>query len=277
MDSPHTNKNLVGIVPVAGREDKLNLPWSDCLQPLTDGLLAIERAVYECAYVGCKSIWVICNDDTSPLIKKRMGDYIVDPIIYDSWKFKAIPDLSKECISIFYTPVLQKHRNRVDTVGWSILHGALTSFIVSKKISKWVVPSSYYVAFPQGIYHPKSMKEARGLIRGGKKVYGEYNGKTVRDGLYLPFSFTPEDWLLFRRQLNENNTGGTKSLPIEERWSAKHFTLDKIFKHDKIDIDKKVEIRKYYDLDTWNSLKEYYASDLRMNSVPKTIMKPFKI
>ena len=102
MDTPHTNKNLVGIVPIAGRDDKLNLPWPDCLQPLTDGLLAIERSVYECAYVGCKSIWVVCNDSVAPLIKKRMGDYIVDPIIYDSWNYKRIPDMSKQYIPIFY-------------------------------------------------------------------------------------------------------------------------------------------------------------------------------
>ena len=52
MDSPHTNKNLVGIVPVAGRKDKLNLPWSDCLQPLTDGLLAIEEQCMSVLMLG---------------------------------------------------------------------------------------------------------------------------------------------------------------------------------------------------------------------------------
>ena len=179
-----------------------------------------------------------------------------------------------EYIPIYYVPVLQKDRNRKDTLGWSILHGALTAYIVHSKISKWVVPSSYFVSFPYGIYNMKSLKSVRGEIRAGNRIYGEFEGKTVRDNMYLPFSFTPEDWLEFRRQLNENNTGGDKSLPIEERWSAKHFTLDKIFKHDTIDIDKKVEIKDFYTLDSWDELKEFYKSNMRIHKMSKNMNKP---
>ena len=275
MDSTLNSNNLAGIIPLSGRKDHLGLPFPDYLQPLGEGITAIERAVYECAYAGCKTIWIICNDDTSPIIRNLLGDYVMDPIIYDSWNFKRVPNLSKEYIPIFYTPVLQKDRNRRDTVGFSALHGALTAFIVSKKISKWVAPSSYFVSFPYGINHPKEMKAERAQIRAGKRVYGEYAGKTVRDGLYLPFSFTPEDWLLFRRQLNKNNTGGDKRLPLEERWSAKNFTLDKIFKHDNIDIDKTVNIKHYYSLDSWDSLRDYYRSDLVIRKMTKTMSKPF--
>lgn len=274
MEESLKGRNLAGIIPITGREDKLNLPWSDCLQPLCDGVLAIERSVYECATIGCDSIWIICNDDTAPLIKKRLGDYVVNPEIYESWHFKRMPDLRIEYIPIYYVPVLQKDRNRKDTLGWSILHGALTAYIVHSKISKWVVPSSYFVSFPYGIYNMKSLKSVRGEIRAGNRIYGEFEGKTARDNMYLPFSFTPEDWLEFRRQLNENNTGGDKSLPIEERWSAKHFTLDKIFKHDTIDIDKKVEIKDFYTLDSWDELKEFYKSNIRIHKMSKNMNKP---
>jgi hypothetical protein len=277
MDSnpKEQHTNLAGIIPLAGREDKLNLPLPDYMQPLGDGITALEKSVYECARVGCKTIWIICNDDTLPIVKKRLGDYVMDPIIYDTWSFKRIPNLSKTYIPIYYTPVLQKDRNRKDTLGWSVLHGALTAFIVSSKISRWVAPTSYFVSFPYGINHPKTMKQARGDIRSGKRVYAEYEGKTVRDGLYLPFSFTPEDWLEFRRQINENNTGGNKDLPIEERWSAKHFTLDKIFKHDNIEIEKTVNIPQYFTLDSWDELREYYRSDLYIRKMTKTMSKPF--
>tara|TARA_A100000164_G_C21729827_1_gene687028 strand:- start:315 stop:896 length:582 start_codon:yes stop_codon:yes gene_type:complete len=185
-----------------------------------------------------------------------------------------MPDLRIEYIPIYYVPVLQKDRNRKDTLGWSILHGALTAYIVHSKISKWVVPNNYFVSFPYGIYNMKSLKSVRGEIRAGNRIYGEFEGKTVRDNMYLPFSFTPEDWLHFRRQLNENNTGGDKSLPIEERWSAKHFTLDKIFKHDTIDIDKKVEIKDFYTLDSWDELKEFYKSNMKIHKMSKNMNKP---
>ena len=271
------NKSLVGIVPISGREDKLELPWSDCLQPLGPGVLAIERSIYECAAVGCSSIWVICEDDTAPLIKKRIGDYVLDPIIYDTWKFKRVPNLSKKYIPIFYTPILQKDKNRRDSLGWSVLHGALTAFIVSSKISKWVAPTSYFVSFPYGIYNPRAMKSSRKDLRTGKKVYASFMGKTVRDNLYLPFSFTPQDWLKLKRQLRENSTGGNKSLPLHERWSAKNFTLDKIFKHDTIVIDKEINIQEYYDLDSWNSLRDFYSSELKIRKMSKTMNKPFFI
>ena len=277
MEESLKGRTLAGIIPISGREDRLSLPWSDCLQPIAEDILAVERSVHECAQVGCDSIWIICNDQSAPLIKNRLGDYIVNPKIYEDWKYKRIPDGQIKHIPIFYTPVLQQHRKRTDTIGWSILHGALTAFIVSSKISKWVRPSCYYVSFPYGIYNVKSMNSYRGDIRAGKRVYGEFEGKTVRDNMYLPFSFTPEDWLEFRRQLNENNTGGDKSLPIEERWSAKHFTLDKIFKHDTIDIDKKVEIKDFYTLDSWDELKEFYKSDMKIHKMSKNMNKPYFI
>jgi hypothetical protein len=268
---------LAGIIPITGRKNVLGLPWEDCLQPLSYQCTALERSVYECAVMNCDSIWIICNDSTAPLIKRRIGDYVLNPNIYDDWHFKKIPGGSKEYIPVFYTPVLQKDRNRRDTLGWSILHGALTAFIVSKKISKWVAPTNYYVSFPYGIYDVRSLKGARADIRSGKSYYASYQGKTVRDNLYLPFSFTPEDWLEFRRGVNEKNTGGSKNLSIEERWSAKNFTLDKIFNNDRIDIDKKIEIEEYYTLDSWPDLKEYYKSDLIIKKMPKSMAKPFTL
>ena len=271
------NKSLVGIIPISGRPDKLELPWNDCLQPLGPGVLAIERSIYECAAVGCSSIWVICGDDTAPLIKKRIGDYVLDPIIYDTWKFKRVPNLSKKYIPIFYTPILQKDKNRRDSLGWSVLHGALTAFIVSSKISKWVSPTSYFVSFPYGIYNPRTMKSSRKELRAGKKIYASFAGKTVRDNLYLPFSFTPQDWLKLKRQLRGNNTGGNKNLPLHERWSAKNFTLDKIFKHDTIVIDKEINIQEYYNLDSWDSLKDFYSSELKIRKMSKTMNRPFFI
>jgi hypothetical protein len=277
MNTAPTSRNLAGIIPITGRQDKLDLPWSDCLQPLGEGITAIERSVYECAVMKCDSIWIICNDDTAPLIKKRIGDYVLNPDIYASWGYKRIPHLSKEYIPVFYVPVLQRDRNRRDTLGWSVLHGALTAFIVSKKISRWVVPTSYYVSFPYGVYDVGSLKSIRADIRAGKRCYGSYQDKTVRDNLYLPFSFTPEDWLEFRRQINKENTGGNRQIPIAERWSAKNFTLDKIFKNDKIVVDKKVEIDEYHDLDSWDSLRNYYKSDMKIRKMPKTMAKPFTI
>jgi len=212
-----------------------------------------------------------------PLARKLVGDYVLDPVIYESWNYKKVPELSKQYIPIFYTPVLQKDRNRRDTIGWSVIHGALTSFLVSSKISKWAAPKNYFVSFPYGIVDPKTVRKVRAKVRAGKNIYASFRGQTVREGLYLPFSFTPDNWISFRRNVNENNTGGDKSLPLSERWSAKNFTLDKIFYHDNIVIDEYLEFEKYYDLDSWESYSEYFSSDLVIRKIPTGMSKPFFI
>ena len=275
MKQAPAGHNLAGIIPISGRDSKLKLPWPDCMQPLQEDLLSIERSVYECATMNCDTIWIICSDSTAPIIKDRLGDYVVNPNIYDDWNFKKHPNSSKKYIPIFYTPVLRRHINRIDSLGWSVLHGALTAFIVSKKISKWVVPTSYYVSFPYGVYDPLSLKKYRSEIKAGQKVYATFKEKSVREGLYLPFSFTPDCWLSIRRQLNESNTGGDRNLPIKERWSAKNFTLDKIFKHDNIVVDKKVNLEFYYDLDSWDNLSTFYQSGEKLKKFPSSMIKPY--
>jgi len=74
--------HLAGIVPVAGQKLDFNFPWHDCLQPIGKNYLAVERAVLECAYAGCETIWVVCHNDMQPLIKHRLGEYVLDPVFY---------------------------------------------------------------------------------------------------------------------------------------------------------------------------------------------------
>ena len=98
--SQHTF-HLAGIVPVAGQPLDFNFPWHDCLQPIAPNYLAIEHAVVECAMAGCRTIWIVCNDDVTPLVRHRIGDYIQDPI-WLGRKFDRFPSASRKPISIFY-------------------------------------------------------------------------------------------------------------------------------------------------------------------------------
>ena len=126
--------HLAGVVPVAGSRFNFNFPWHDCMQPIANNYLAVERAVVECAYAGCETIWVVCNDDMQPLLKHRMGDYIEDPYYLDKSSFVKYPSENRRQIPIFYSPIHPKDRDRRDSLGWSVLHGALTAFIMSDKI-----------------------------------------------------------------------------------------------------------------------------------------------
>lgn len=275
MNSAPKGRNLVGIIPLAGEEKVYNFPWPDYLHPLAEGQLAIERSVYECAYAGCDSIWIVCNDDESPLVKKRIGDYVMNPVYFLEKEFVKRKDYHQNWIPIYYTPISQKHRDRRDSLAWSIIHGSLTSYIVAQKMSKWVVPTKYFVSFPYGIYDPNIVRSHRSVIRGTKSFFLSHKGETVRDDLYTSFTFFPEDWLKFKRNAKLQCTGGNKNIKPEERWSSRKITLDKMFNLDIIDIDEKVEIDEYFDIKSWKSLEDFYKSGLVLPKLTKQFMKPY--
>ena len=275
MNTNPKGRHLAGIIPLSGKQNTFDFPWPDYLQPLREGFLAVERSVHECAFAGCDSIWIVCNDDVAPIIKSRIGDYVMNPKYFEVKDFVKRRDFHEKWTPVFYTPISQKDRDRRDSLGWSVLHGALTAFIMSDKISKWTVPSKYFVSFPQGIYDTSFISDHRTGIRGDKSFFVSHDGQTVHDNKYLAFTFFPEEWPKFKWNIKEQCTGGSREIPFEKRWSSRHFTLDKIFDISVISKDKIVEIDEYYDLDSWESLKQYYASEMKIPRPTRKFMKPY--
>ena len=275
MNNPPKGRHLAGVIPISGKPSTLDLPWPDYFAPIGPGYLAVERSVAECALAGCDSIWIVCADDVSPLLKHRLGDYVLDPIIFENWSFIKRKSEHEKYIPLYYTPISQKDRDRRDSLGWSVLHGALTSFVVSSKISSWVVPSKYFVSFPYGIYDPLPLIKNRSKIRGEQSFFIEHEEKTVRDNKYLGFTFFPDDWIEFKRSVKRKCTGGNPNIPAHERWSSRNFTLDKIFNLDIIEVQQKLEIDQYFSLDTWKSLVDFYKSESKVYIPSKKFIKPY--
>ena len=276
MKKPPKGRTMAGVIPLSGAASVYGMPWPDYLQPINQDYTAIERSVYECAIAGCDSIWIVCNDDVAPLVKERVGDYVLDPAIFERWAFIKNQQDHKKNVPVFFVPIHQKDRDRRDSLGWSVLHGALTAFLVSSRISSWFVPNKYFVSFPQAAYDPMILKGNREIIRGRHNFYLSCGGKTVKDNEYLAFTFSPENWLLYKRAVKNNCSGGSRNLPAHERWSSRHFTLDKIFNHDKIVIDNSLEVESYYNLDSWEGLLEYYRSTTRISRPSKAGIGPHK-
>ena len=260
-------RHLAGIVPVSGREDKFGFEWPDCMMPIAENYTCIERSILECAYAGCKTIWVICNDDVSPVVKHRLGEYVYDPVWYS--RKDRFPKDSRKIIPIFYVPIHTKDINKRDCLAWSIVYGALTAFKIGASLSQWVAPHRYYVSFPYGIYDPAVIREHRGNIVKGETVGVSHQGQTVLDDKYMGFSFGKQEWKEFRKVIrsgsgmwsSDNLREGkypAKLLPIEERYSARHFTLDKVLEC--VNIVNTVEIDNYHSLDTWQNYTEYLSS-----------------
>jgi len=256
--------HLAGIVPVAGQPLDFGMPWHDALMPLAPNYLAVERAVVECAYAGCETIWVVCNDDMQPLIRHRLGDYVQDPVwVYRHYEYKKAN--YQKPIPIYYVPIHPRDRNKRDCLSWSVLYGAWRSTKISSALSRWFGPDMFYVAFPYGVYHVSVPRDHRKAISSGQKVVLTHQGRSVKDGEYLGFTFNPEDLEKLNSEVKLKSTGlyanqeRTEKLPLDERFSYRRFRLEEVF--DTLDIQEahEVEVSKYWRIDSWEGYKQYLA------------------
>ena len=261
--------HLAGIIPVHKNDFSFNFQWPDCLMPIASNLTAVERSVIECAFAGCETIWIVCNDDISPIIKHRLGEFVYDPASLRS--MEKFPSERRRPIPIFYVPIHPKHRDKIDSFGWSIIYGALSIFKVAVKMSKWLVPTRYYVSFPYSVYDPSILRPHRGDISSKRGFCLSHNGKTIKDGVKLGFTFDKHDFINYRRVVRKEGVGLYKSpkkgemprekYPKGQRYTARFFTLQRIFRKTKVEENKIVEVPWYYDIDTWDEYANYIGSE----------------
>ncbi len=274
MKSRSKGSVLVGVIPLTPTSKNLGMPWPNYLQPIAENYCAVERAVYECALAGCKSIWIVCGDDTSSALKYRLGDRVLNPDVYEHWDFIKNKADHKKYIPIFYVPLSKRDALRRGTLGWSILHGALTAFQISNSISSWAVPSKYYVAFSEALYDPAIVRGCRREIKSADLFSFSYRGKTIQDGLYTGFTLDPTSWLATRKHIKNLCTGGSRSLKASMRFSSQNFSLDKIFNNAKIVFESRESLKDYCEFVDWSSLEAFYKSSACITRPPKNFIGP---
>ena len=74
--------HLAGIIPVANLKTDFNLDIPACMMPVDAGFTAIQKSVFECAIAGCSTIWIVANNDLAPIVRKRVGEWVYDPVYY---------------------------------------------------------------------------------------------------------------------------------------------------------------------------------------------------
>tara|TARA_R100000426_G_scaffold87100_3_gene70353 strand:+ start:330 stop:1109 length:780 start_codon:yes stop_codon:yes gene_type:complete len=233
--------------------------------PIANDYTLLDAAVVECAYAGCDTIWIVCNDDTAPLLRHRIGDYIEDPAYY-YYNTTKNPDHRKR-IPIFWVPQHPKDRDKRDCLSWSVIYGALNSFKVSANISKWMIPDKYYVSFPYGLANPKEVMNTRKWYRTEKNYYMVKDNKTVQDNYYTSFTFGKEEFIKFRRNVRKGtgkfkgDYGNMKALPIEERWSARFFEPKDVFNNLDLDAANLLCVKDFFNITSWNEYRDYMVSD----------------
>ena len=269
--SSQANFHLAGIIPIAGQPLDFNMPYPDSLLPVAPDYTMIEAAVVEAAMVGCNTIWIVCNDDIEPIIRYRVGDYIQDPVHFYN-NFDPIPTDRRIRIPIFWVPIHPKDRDKRDCLSWSVLHGAITSFKISHKISKWIAPDKYYVSFPYGIFDPRPLQKLRSKIKNKNNFYVVSDGEAVMDNHYTSFTFGKDEFVRYRRNIRKatglyssdvkDDRGIPRSrLPIEKRWSARFFEPKDVFSGS-LDGAYTYIAEDYHNINTWDSYREYLKSDL---------------
>tara|TARA_Y100001938_G_scaffold88678_1_gene121525 strand:+ start:317 stop:1198 length:882 start_codon:yes stop_codon:yes gene_type:complete len=265
--------HLSGIIPIANYETDLNVSFPELLMPIADGFNLIQKSVHECALAGCNTIWIVANDDMAPVIRKIIGDWVYDPVYYKrDMESKFYSQLRKE-VPIYYVGIKPKDQDKRDSYGWSILEGIHAAYMTSLKISKWLTPEKYYISFPFGLFDIYFIRQHRKIIRDKQKnLIFKYNGKSVIDNQYLPFTMTGEDFKLCRRAINQKTTREylpplpdqkypSRKLPLHQRWSARNFTLSEIYEPLQGSPHTSVNLEWYYDASKWANYADYISSN----------------
>ena len=180
----------------------------------------------------------MCNDDVTPLIRHQVGEKVQDPV-YDYRHFERNKKDFKRPIRIYYVPIAIRDINKRDNLAWSAIFGAKTANNIIKKISKWLTPDKFYIAWPYGYYNPSELRQYRRKIAESDFAL-EYQGSTAKDNLYLGFALNMQQIDKLLSEVKEASTGMWKDpdtreerLPIDERFSYKNFDLNKINKKGK--------------------------------------------
>ena len=266
----HTH--VAGIIPVAGLKTDFEIDTPPILLPVEAGFTAIQKSVYECALAGCQTIWIVANDDLAPIVRKRIGEWVYDPVYYNRLQYGDNSDTRRE-VPIYYVPISPKDRERRDSYGWSILNGIYGSWRAANHISKWIVPEKYFISFPMSAYNIHEIRNHRISIADPlTNFFMQHEGNTVLDNLPLSFTMSGTDYIQCRRDVNkrttrefynteEGETYPSKKLPIEERWSARHFDLSEVFEKLSCSEAHIYEPDWFYDLSTWAGYRSFLSSE----------------
>tara|TARA_B100000131_G_scaffold269982_1_gene269587 strand:+ start:988 stop:1869 length:882 start_codon:yes stop_codon:yes gene_type:complete len=278
--------HLAGVIPVSGIKLKFDTVTHPSLIMVGENYLALERSVAECAFSGCESIWICADDDIQPIIKKQIGDYVLDPVwIHRDFAKKDprfYPKDEQKTIPIYYVPLDCNERERLDSYAWGVVSAARMATHVCSKISRWLNPDKFYVSFPTGIYPVSFLRKHRAVISSEKNFSLSYQGETFLDGLHLGFTFDTKD---LKNIISDVRKKTTKSyemlaeddlrlLPKSDRWSAKKFDINEVFSSTK-KAQNTVEIKQYCELSEWSDYVDLLAEGKQ--TIPERIFPRKKL
>ena len=101
-----------------------------------------------------------------------------------------------------------------------------------------------------------AVKKHRSSISRDDGFFISYDGKTIKDGEYLGFTFNSKDYFKF---LTTIKTDLLKRSPILD--PKKDFSLDLVFQEASLENSDIIEVNWYYNVDSWENYCQYIASE----------------
>lgn len=281
---------LSAIIPVIKDHKWLdNFVWNGCLTPVGDDLTVIEKTVWDCAAAGADTIWIVCDEAVDPLIRMRMGEWVLDPVAFK--RFDKCKENRQRRIPIYYVPVSLKDRKKRDCLAWSVIYGAIISHNVSRQLSKWLRPDMYLVSFPYYVIDEEFMRSEsvrfrlnRATEKKHHRVFFSHSGKTIRDGKLIPFTMNLWDVLKFKDILERRQAGSNFytyaeciTIPDKERWPERFFTMEDVFGCLSTINSTEIELEYFHDITTWKDYCAYLETNYARNlSRPPFLQKSLK-
>lgn len=285
--------NMVGIIVISGQQQPtFNFPVHPCLFPISENYSLIDNAIIECAAFGCDSIWIVADRSVTPLFKKRLKNFAIDPMrVITSHKEMSYMDAkgnrpNEYYLPIYYVPVKEEDTDKRDSLSFNALTAAEYSIQLAKSLSDYATPDSFYVCSPYKVFNFWGLGSFKLKLRSPNVNFEmRYQGKTYRDGLYASFTFQPRDIGKIRSHVFKTSTGvydnskpfveaiegvepfrSDVKLPPDQRYSARFFGPDEVFKL--VDDSRHTiyyDVEEYYEIFSFRDYQDYCKSGFSLH------------
>jgi len=238
----------VGVVITSVYNLENNFPWHPSLQRISENLTSIEGSVLECAFAGCSSIWICCDELMQPLVRERLGDFVRDPVNLNKSNYTKFPRDNRVMIPLYYYCVHPKDKLRRSGVAWDFMNTVLAVYHFSNKLSRWLVPKKYYISFCYGLYDIETIKYHRLNLLEDDNYLITYREGDIFDNLYLgaclKSDYIKQTIISLKKDNKYFKTPGLqfKNIPRPREY-------------------KKIEVNDYFSCNSWENYVEYIKNE----------------
>lgn len=218
--------NNAAIIPLAHFKSTFKLPYPDYMSPIGEGKVILDHVIHFCVKGGCRTIWIVINKDLSSLVRKHVGDFV---------------KVAEKIVPIFYVPCNPTDIDKRDTYGYDVIYGATCASKFTAKLSDWVTPEKYFIAWPMFFMPIEFATKVRfSLTRYGREFCVTMDGLNFRDGEMYPALLTPpriamcrynifHGYQLTSRYMPESFDEKAPRLPGSQQYATKKLKLEDVF------------------------------------------------